>query len=129
MDELSEPLSICFNKSLSEGTIPDIFKCAAVVPIYKGGDRSIPANYRPVSLTSVIMNVFEKIVRKAIVSHLDLLVNDLMNSTQHGFRKGRSCISALLGVYDEIMHSLIDPEVQCVAGLGSSTILELGTCT
>ena len=112
VDELSEPLSICFNKSLSEGTIPDIFKCAAVVPICKGGDRSIPANYRPVSLTSVIMKVFEKIVRKAIVSHLD--VNDVMNSTQHGFRKGRSCISALLGVYDEIMHSLMDPEVQCV---------------
>ena len=58
------------------------------------------------------MKVFEKIVRKAIVSYLD--VNDLMNSTQRSFRKGRSCISALLGVYDEIMHSLMDPEVQCV---------------
>ena len=112
LDELSEPLSICFNKSLSEGMILDIFKCAAVVPIYKGSDRSISANYRPVSLTSVIMKVFEKIARKALVSHLD--VNDLMNSTQHGVRKGRSCISALLGVYDEIMHLLMDPEVQCV---------------
>ena len=81
-------------------------------PYLKGGDRSIPANYRPVPLTSLIMKVFGKIVRKAIVSHLD--VNDLMNSTQHGFRKGRSCISALLGVYDEIMHSLMDPEVQCI---------------
>ena len=58
------------------------------------------------------MKVFEKIVLKAIVSHLD--VNDLMNITQHGFRNGRSCISALLGVYDEIMHSLKDHEVQCV---------------
>ena len=35
-------------------------------------------------------------------------------STQHGFRKGRLCISALLGVYDEIMNSLMDPGVQCV---------------
>ena len=35
-------------------------------------------------------------------------------STQHGFRKGRLCISALLSVYDEIMDSLMDPEVQCV---------------
>ena len=97
---------------MSEGTIPDIFKCVVVVHIYKGGDRSIPTNYRPVSLTSVIMKVFEKIVRKAIVSHLD--VNDLMNITPHGFINGRSCISALLGVYDEIMHSLKDHEVQCV---------------
>ena len=41
-------------------------------------------------------------------------VNDLMNSAEHLFRKGRSCISALHGVYDEIMHSLMDPKVQCV---------------
>ena len=40
-------------------------------------------------------------------------VNDLMNSTQYGFRNDRSCISALLGVYDEIMHLLKDPEVKC----------------
>ena len=58
------------------------------------------------------MKMFEKIVRKAIVSLLD--VNNLMNNTQHGFRKGRSSISALPSVYDEIMHSLMDPEVQCV---------------
>ena len=41
-------------------------------------------------------------------------VNDLMYSTQHGFRKGCSCMSVLLGVYDEIMHSLMDPEVKCI---------------
>ena len=58
------------------------------------------------------MKMFEKIVHKAIVSLLD--VNNLMNNAQHGFRKGRSSISALLSVYDEIMHSIMDPEVQCV---------------
>ena len=40
-------------------------KTAAVVPIHKGGSKSDPANYRPVSLTSVIMKIFERIMRKA----------------------------------------------------------------
>ena len=53
---IAEPLSVCFNKSIDQGSIPDFLKTAAVVPIHKGGSKSDPANYRPVSLTSVIMN-------------------------------------------------------------------------
>ena len=64
------------------------------------------------SLTSVIVKIIERIVRKAIVIHLE--DNKLMNDTQHGFRKGRSCISALINVYDNIMHSLMDFDSQCV---------------
>ena len=37
-----------------------------------------------------------------------------MNNSQHGFRKGRSCLSALLEVYDEIMTSISDPDVNCI---------------
>ena len=85
--------SMCFNKSIDQGSIPDFLKTAAVVPIHKGGSKSDPANYRAVSLTSVIMKIFEQIMRKAIVEHLD--INQLMNKSQHGFRKGRSCISAI----------------------------------
>ena len=77
-----------------------------------GGSKSDPANYRPVSLTSVIMKIFERIMRKAIVEHLDN--NQLMNKSQHGFRKGRSCISALLEVYDNVMSSISNPNVNCI---------------
>ena len=97
-DQIAEPLSVCFNMSLEEGYIPDSFKTAAVIPIYKGGEKSKPANCRSVSLISVIMKLLERIVRKAIVNHLD--TNMLMNNSQHGFRKGRSCLSALLEVHD-----------------------------
>ena len=97
---------------MEEGVLPDSCKTAAVVPIHKGGDKSIPANYRPVSLTSVIVKILERIIRKAIVTHLES--NNLMNDTQHGFRKGRSCISALINVYDDIMHSLMASDNHCV---------------
>ena len=111
-ENIAEPLSVCFNKSIDQGSIPDFLKTAAVVPIHKGGSTSDPANYRPVSLTSVIMKIFERIMRKAIVEHLDN--NQLMNKSQHGFRKGRSCISALLEVYDNVMSSISNPNVNCI---------------
>ncbi len=107
---LSLPLSIFFNKSLLEGLLPDICKSAAVIPIHKGGDKSIAANYRPISLTSVLVKIFEKIIRRSLVKYLE--ENNLMNDTQHGFRKGRSCISALLNVYDNILLSFNDPSVE-----------------
>ena len=37
-----------------------------------------------------------------------------MNKSQHGFRKGRSCISALLEVYDNVMSSISNPNVNCI---------------
>ena len=48
---ISEPLiASLFSKSMHEASVPSLLKQAAVVPIYKGGDRSDPSNYRPVSI-------------------------------------------------------------------------------
>jgi hypothetical protein len=47
---LSRLLDIMMNNN----SIPSDRKKAIVVPIYKGGDRSVVDNYRPVSLTSVV---------------------------------------------------------------------------
>ena len=52
-EQLVRPLTIIFNKSLSEEVVPDSWKHAEVVPIYKKGKRDEPGNYRPVSLISV----------------------------------------------------------------------------
>ena len=52
----------------------------------------------------MICKVLERIIRKQICFFLDQ--NGCFNSTQHGFRSGRSCISALLDVFDNIMHML-----------------------
>ena len=106
------PLTLFYRKSLKEGVLPACCKSAAVVPIHKGGGKSSPANYRPVSLTPVIVKILERIIRTSLVKYLE--TNNFMNDTQHGFRKGRSCISALLNVYDSILNSLADPDTQCV---------------
>ena len=53
------------------------------------------------------MKIPERIVRKQVVQFLT--DNNFFNSTQHGFREGRSCLSALLNVYNDIVHMISDP--------------------
>ena len=97
-------MNILFNHSINTGQVPSAWKAAAVVPIYKGGDRSLAKNYRPISLTSAMMKLLERLIRKQLVNFLS--VHNLFNPNQHGFRHGRSCLSALLDVYDNMMTSL-----------------------
>jgi len=42
------------------GTVPDKLKLAKVVPLFKGGDSSMPSNYRPISLLSIFDKLLEK---------------------------------------------------------------------
>ena len=67
------PLSILFNKSLTEGA-RDTWLKATISAIYKKGQKSILGNYRPASLTSVISKIMESIIRDAIVSHMVNLI-------------------------------------------------------
>ena len=74
------------------------------VPIFKAGDRGRAKNYRPVSLTSQLCKVYEKLVRDELVEYLES--NGLLRGTQHGFRKGRSCLTNLLTFLDRVTEEL-----------------------
>ena len=88
-------------------------KLAYVVPIHKGGSRGLPANFRPVSLTSHIMKTLERLVRETLVNHLE--VNAMLNLDQHGFRHKRSCLSQLLEHHDRVLKYLEDgSNVDCI---------------
>ena len=106
-EELAIPLCHLWKISLEKGTVPNELKKSTITPIYKGGNKSLAANYRPVALTSHVIKIFEKVVRKHIVKHMD--ENNLFNPNQHGFRSGRSCLSQLLEQHDLIL-SLLDKE-------------------
>ena len=79
-DELSEPLYILWRHSLDNGDIAPMLKTAVICPILKpGSQRNHPKSYRPVSLTSHIIKVFERVIRTALVKYLgdnDLLPGD-----------------------------------------------------
>ena len=98
---VSKPLYLLWRSCLDKGITPEMLKIATHHPNSQGGHQGLASNYRPIALTSLIIKVFEKIVRTNNVKYLD--ENNLMNQSQHGFRKGRSCISQLLDHYDKIL--------------------------
>ena len=70
--EFSYILAELFNKCLEESCFPDCWKVSSVVPVFKNvGERSTAKNYHPVSLLSVVSEVFEKLVNNRIVDHLE----------------------------------------------------------
>ena len=59
---LSSPLEYLYNYSFSIGKVPCKFKNARVIPVYKKGNKTIMANYRPISLLSVFNKIMEKLM-------------------------------------------------------------------
>ena len=57
-------------------------------------------NYRPVNVTCQVCKIFETLVRDRLVKHLE--ENSLIRESQHGFRKGRSCLTNLLTFLDKV---------------------------
>ena len=92
--ELSPVMTLIFQASLQQGEIPDDWRQANIAPVFKKGDRSVAANYRPISLTSVCSKVLEHIIHSQIMKHLD--THQILTDQQHGFRKKRSCESQLI---------------------------------
>ena len=102
--ELSKPLYIFWRVSLDSGTIPAELLLVLISPIHKGGSRAVPKNYRPVALTSHLIKVFERVVRRVLVKHIE--TEGLLPDGQHGSRSLRSTLTQLLSHWDSILEGL-----------------------
>ena len=99
-NELAPYFSVLFTKIISSGFLPDDWKTANVVPIFKSGSKHCAENYRPISLTCIISRIFERILHSAIFAHLH--VNHIIIDNQHGFRKGLSCETQLISLFHDL---------------------------
>ena len=97
-------MTILFQKSVSGKTVPQDWKAANVTPIHKKGNRNRTENYRPISLTSQVGNLLESLIKDDIVSYLEH--HKLITNSQHGFRKGFSCLSNSLMFLDRVTRSV-----------------------
>ncbi|CAC5374385.1 unnamed protein product [Mytilus coruscus] len=89
-----KPLSYIFNLSMRTGLVPQDWRDANVTPLFKKGSRTSLSNYRPVSLTSQIVKLMERLIRVAILSHI--IRNKILSCHQHGFQSLSSCITQLI---------------------------------
>jgi hypothetical protein len=103
-ESIAYPLSCIFNISYNSGQIPSDWKLANVVPVHKKGSKTSVENYRPISLTSLVMKIFEKIVRDELLAKCQHKLND----KQHGFLPHKSCTTQMVGYIDSLSSSLND---------------------
>ena len=93
-------ISICkiFNCSLTTGVFPDDWKCAKDTPLFKQGRSSDMNNNRPISVISVMANVFERITNDQVYAYLS--EHNIISKSQSGFRSIYSTVNALLEATD-----------------------------
>ena len=91
---VTTPLAIIYNKCIEKGILPSQWKEAIVTPIFKRGGKSDLSNYRPVSLTSVVCKIMERIISENKLEHIKS--NSLQCPQQHGLTTGRSTTTNLL---------------------------------
>jgi hypothetical protein len=79
---ISLPLSVIFNKSVLTGTVPQHFKIAKVIPIFKAGDNTKLINYRPISLLSTFSKVLERLIYNKVIKFIEK--HKILSLSQYG---------------------------------------------
>ena len=98
-EHITSPFTNLFNKSLSSGQLPLDWVSANVIPVHKKLDKSVLFNYRPISLTSIIVKVLERLICHCLVSLLE--DSGQLSDYHYGFRPKHSTVTLLL----EAVHS------------------------
>ena len=99
-------IQLIFERSLATGELPSDWTKANVSPIFKKGDKSDPANYRPISLTCILCKVMEHIIASNLTQHLNKY--NILYDLQHGFRQKRSCETQLIQLVEDLQGKQID---------------------
>ena len=84
-----ESLTNLFRVCAESGHIPEIWRTANITALFKNGSKTDPLNYRPVLLTCIISKIYEQIIKSSIIH----FINNKINRRQHGFIKGKSCLT------------------------------------
>ena len=108
-DELAKPLSIIYQQSLDTGEVPDDWKLSNVTPIHKKDGKEDSGNYRPVRLTSEPKGAVYIVLIYVTLYMQHLQDDQSIRPSQHGFRRGRLCLTNLVSFYDQVTH-LMDAE-------------------
>ena len=101
VEQISTPLAKVFNLSLEEGIVPSEWKEANITPLFKEGSRNKQENYRPVSYCKLLNTLIRYHMVEFFVKH------KLINISQHGFLKARSCLTNLLCFFGSVLGPIL----------------------
>ena len=78
-------------------------KYSKIIPLFKSGDKSDPANFRPISILPALSKIFEKIIYDQLLAHF--LINKLLHEKQFGFTRGRCTTDAGIALLKHIFEA------------------------
>ena len=108
---ISKPLEIIFNASFARGILPNKFKIARVLPVFKNGIQTNMSNYRPISLLSVFNRILEKIMYNRLSNFIEKM--NIIYAKQFGFRSHHSTEHAILSIVDKIHEGIEKGMISC----------------
>ena len=110
-DLIAEPLSIIINHSLYSATFPNSLKLAKIIPIFKSGKKSDPANYRPIALLNNFSKIYEKVIHTRMLKFITS--QNILYDNQFGFRANYSTEQALVKLLDTIRSAWDNKKYVC----------------
>lgn len=108
---ITKPLCHIINLAFTSGSLPLQWKESIIVPVFKSGNHENPSNYRPISLINNLAKIFEKCLKRRLLSFFDQ--HHVISGKQFGFKKGVSTVDAVLDLVGRIVTSL-DESKKCM---------------
>jgi hypothetical protein len=123
-DMLAGSVSHLVNMSLSAGMFLLAFKTALIHPVYKGGGKAgdDPGLYRPVAILCALSKVLETAAKEDLEAFMK--EHNILPTLQHGFRKGRSCTTALATAHAAWVAAKARGKVVAVVGFDLSAAFD-----
>jgi len=104
MPLITSPLTYLGNKSIYKGGFPARLKYSQIIPIFKKGNKTELANYRPISLLTSFSKIFKKLIYTRLNKHV--ILYKILAKEKFGFRSNTSREKAIFQLIDKILKAL-----------------------
>ena len=121
-DVIAKPLELLFNASFSTGVVPDSFKLAQVIPVYKNGSQLCLSNYRPIYLLSNFNKLLERLMCNRLFNFVEK--EKIFYDKRLGFREKHATNHAVLSIVDRIQRAIDEQDFSCGIFLDFSKAFE-----
>lgn len=97
---IAPTLTVLFNRAITESEYPDSLKITKAIELYKAKDKTLPENYRPISLLPIIAKILDTVINEQLMEHLTKY--NVISHTQYAFRPNSNCTLALQTILNSI---------------------------
>ena len=111
--QLSKSLTIVFQTIINKGVYSSQWKKSLVIPLFKSGNRKMVTQYRPISLSTTVSKIFERIFFDALYEKL----SKRFSPSQYSLRKKLSTIVQLIDYVDKLYRYKDDSDYPDIAAL------------